>query len=407
MSSKDAIEKMEAGRTDGGVLVGRTLVHSYIKDPVRAAEVAEMARYAQLLTGRLRMPMGESQKVVLAAWLSALDEQRELIDPLIRQFSLQDILTPEDQLPGREGPNTGWLVLSLIAGYQELRRVEPGIEKDNEAVRSQLRDAWATTPARQTILNRFMLILRDEAFLHGLETPSAKVLIVDPAEVVSSELSLPLRGQGYDVRAAGNVPEAMKVLSAFRPDLILAEVGMPIEDGQALCAKIKADPATCGIPVILMTSSKSQRLVRECLKVGAEDVVVKPIDIELFFIKLRKLFAAKPAASAGPAGGVTGSLAEMALPDLVQILCGSQRNTRMELNQDGQQGVVYIRDGNVIEATSPGLAGEPAFYRMMTWKTGTFSAQPCTEFPERTIQAPVMSLLMEGARRNDEGIAPP
>ncbi|MEI6808809.1 MAG: DUF4388 domain-containing protein, partial [bacterium] len=130
-------------------------------------------------------------------------------------------------------------------------------------------------------------------------------------------------------------------------------------------------------------------------------VLGRPVDIELVFIKLGKILDAtvvKPQ----QAGGIVGSLKDIVLSDLVQILCAGGKNTKMEFTSDADKGVLYISNGDIIEAACGDVHGAEAFYKLMTWKTGTFAAVPCDQFPERNIQLSVMSLLMEAARRNDE-----
>ena len=403
MPGNNVTERMQASRTDGAVLVCRTLVTSFVKDPARIAETAEMARHAQLLATRLQIPLTDVEKVMLAAWLSALEEHRQLIDPLVAQHGLSDILGLGEHPPGDQNPNLGFQVLSLISGYQELKKEKPGIEKDPDAVQDTLRELWATSATRRSLLNRFMVILRDELFLQGLEAPGAKILIVDPEEVVSGVMSLPLKGKGYKVTAVSHVQDALKALSKETPDIILSELKILVEDGLSLCRKVKSEPQTRGIPFIMLTASKSQRVMRDCMKAGADDVFVRPVDMELLFIKLQKILAAAPAK---PQAGVTGSLKDIQLSDLVQILCAGAKSTKVELTSGDVKGAIYILNGDIIEAEAGELRRETAFYKVMGWKEGTFGTRTPDEFPPRTIQAPPMALLMEAARRNDEGVPP-
>jgi len=403
MPAKDVTENMQASRTDGAVLVCRTLVSSFVKDPARVAETAEMARHAQLLASKLQLAFADVQKVILAAWLSALEDRRDLIDPLVAQHGLRDILGLGEHPPDGENPNLGFQVLSLISGYQELKKEKPGIEKDIDAVQKDLRELWATTATRRNLLNRFMVILRDEIFLQGLEAPGARILIVDPEEVISAVLSLPLKRKGYRVKAVSHVQDALKSLAAGLPDIIVSEMKMLIEDGLSLCQRIKSQPETRHIPFIMLTSSKSQRVVRDCMKAGADDVVGRPVDTELLFIKLQKVLGAT---AAKPQAGVTGSLKDIQLSDLVQILCAGAKSMKVELTSSGEKGAIYIQNGDIIEAETGDLRSEMAFYKVMGWKDGTFATRTPEQFPARIIQAPAMALLMEAARRNDEGSTP-
>ena len=403
MMARDVTERMEASRTDGAVLVCRTLVSSFIKDASRIAQTAEMARYAQLLASKLQLPLTDVEKVILAAWLSVLEEHRQLIDPLVAQHGLLDILALGQHPPDAGNPNLGFQILSLISAYQELKQKKPGIEKDVDAVQNDLRELWATTATRRNLLNRLMVILRDEIFLQGLEAPGAKVLIVDPDEVVSGVLSLPMKEKGYQVAAVGHVPDALKSLSKAPPDIIIAEANLLVEDGLSLCQKVKCDTQTRDIPFIMLTTSKSQRVMRDCMKAGADDVILRPVDMELLFIKLQKILSAVPAK---PQAGVAGSLKDIQLSDMVQILCAGAKSTKLELTCGGEKGAIYIQNGDIIEAEAGDLRREQAFYKIMGWKDGTFATRTPEQFPARAIQAPAMGLLMEAARRNDEGVPP-
>lgn len=410
MTSKDLEEKMSVQRCGGGVIVARALVHTVLHDPDVFAETGEVARHAELLATRLRLQPIDVHKVIMASWLTALAGKPELAAPLVRDYHLEDILGSPDLPADMDRLSVGADVLNLVLAHRALKEEHPDIERNLNAIRAGLRETWAKTPEQQGMLAKFMTILRDEEFLFDLQAPAAKMLIVDPAEVVSATLTLPLMGRGYQVLAVGNVPEAEQVFPQETPDLILAALEIPLEDGIALCKKVRARPELQGTPFIMLTSSKSQRVARECVKAGADDVIVQPVDFELLFLKLQKLLAARPApptpAAPAPAGGgVTGSLKEMGLTDVIQILCGGGKSTKVILTQDGKEGTIYIQSGEIIEARVADVQGPAAFYKLMGWKEGTFVAQACTDFPPRTITAPAMSLLMEGARLNDEGTA--
>ncbi|MEI6971371.1 MAG: response regulator [bacterium] len=395
-------EKLRANDTDGVLVVARTLVQTCVQDVARVAELAEKARYAQLLAGRLRLPVVETHKVALAAWLTGLADSKELVDGWVKEHDLGAILGTADVGSADVQQATGREILEVIDSYQSLRRDNPQAADPNVA-RRELRKLWATNPRRQSILSKFILVLNDEVFLKGLEAPVAKVLVVDPSEVVSSMLSLPLKKKGYNVTVAGNAQEGTTALLQEIPDAVIAEMDMPIESGLDLCTKIKGDQRTRHVPVILLTSSKSQRVFRECMKAGAEDVLGRPVDIELVFIKLQKILGAR--ASKPQQSGIAGSLKDIVLSDLVQILCAGGKSAKIEFANDGDRGILHIREGEVIEAETGELRAENAFYELMTWKEGTFSATPCDQDQTKTIQLSVMSLLMEAARRNDEGMA--
>lgn len=409
MTSKDAGEKVSALWYAGGVITARALVNAVLHDQDVFAETAAIARHAELLATKLRLPPVEVHKIIIASWLSALVEKPELAETLVRDCHLEDILGSPDQPAGTVPLSVGADVLNLVLAHQAFKKEHPDLERNLDAVRAGLREMWAKTPEQQAILARFMTILRDEVFLFDLQAPAAKILIVDPAEVVSAVLTLPLMSRGYQVLAVDNASEAEKVLAQETPDIILVSREMPLDGAAILCRKVRALPQLQGTPLLMLTPSKSQRVARECVKAGADDVIVQPVDFEFLFLKIQKLLAARPAAATPaapvPGGGVTGSLKDMALPDVIQILCGGGKSTKLVLTRDGKEGTIYIQAGEIIEATVDDVHGDAAFYKLMGWREATFVAQACTDFPPRTTTLPVMSLLMEGSRLNDEGLA--
>jgi CheY-like chemotaxis protein len=82
----------------------------------------------------------------------------------------------------------------------------------------------------------------------------ATILIVDDERPVREFLAQLAREAGHQVLEAAHGRDALEVVAAERPDLVLADVMLPILGGVELCRRLKADPATASIPVILMSS---------------------------------------------------------------------------------------------------------------------------------------------------------
>jgi hypothetical protein len=158
-----------------------------------------------------------------------------------------------------------------------------------------------------------------------------------------------------------------------------------------------------------MTASKKSKVTaRNCLREGVDEVLTKPVDLEMLFLRLKKLLArpeGHAATSAEPhaEGGVVGSLADMSFADLVQMVTASAKSMTMEVTSKEQKGEVVVLNGEVVHCKAGDMEGEVAFYQMMRWQEGNFVTRRTADCPKRTINAPVMSLLMEGARLADEG----
>ena len=101
--------------------------------------------------------------------------------------------------------------------------------------------------------------------------------------------------------------------------------------------------------------------------------------------------------------GITGSLADIGFPDVVQLLCATDKNMQLSLTNDDEEGTLFIEQGNIVHCAVGDKEGDTAFYELMRWRTGQFTTEPCEESPVRTVQASLMSLLLEGTRLVDEG----
>ena len=97
-----------------------------------------------------------------------------------------------------------------------------------------------------------------------------------------------------------------------------------------------------------------------------------------------------------------GSLQELHLPDVIQLVSVSGKSGVFVLNRKGEEGVIYLESGHIVHAILGTVHGEEAFYSLATWSEGSFHFLPGEEPPDRTITKNNTNLLMEAARRLDE-----
>ena len=110
------------------------------------------------------------------------------------------------------------------------------------------------------------------------EAVTGRVLVVDDQEPNRLLLKDLLEAQGYLVTEASDGAEALQRVVDNAPDVVLLDVGMPGMDGFEVCRRLKAEPHTASIPVLLVTalSQRDQRLLG--MGAGANDYITKPID---------------------------------------------------------------------------------------------------------------------------------
>ncbi len=119
-----------------------------------------------------------------------------------------------------------------------------------------------------------------------------KILVVDDVPQNVRLLDAVLSSHGYAVTSAFSGREALEKVTAELPDLILLDIQMPEMDGHEVCRRLRADPATQFLPVVMITSSDSEIRV-DALEAGADDFVTKPFDQQELLARVRSLVRIK------------------------------------------------------------------------------------------------------------------
>ena len=104
----------------------------------------------------------------------------------------------------------------------------------------------------------------------------ARILVADDNSNIQKMVGLALKDQGIDVVAVGNGEAAVRKISDIKPDLVLADVFMPVRNGYEVCQYVKTDPSLAHIPVILLVGAFDPLDEQEAQRVGADGVLKKP-----------------------------------------------------------------------------------------------------------------------------------
>jgi CheY-like chemotaxis protein len=107
---------------------------------------------------------------------------------------------------------------------------------------------------------------------------SKSILIVDDNPINMKLVTVLLKGEGFDVRAAGDALEALRLLREFVPDMILMDIQLPGIDGLELTRRLKADPRTAYIVILGLTAYAMKGDEERILAAGCDGYIPKPID---------------------------------------------------------------------------------------------------------------------------------
>ncbi len=106
----------------------------------------------------------------------------------------------------------------------------------------------------------------------------SRILIVDDQALMRNHMHRLLADEGYELEFAEDGRKALDKIESFRPDLILLDVRMPVMDGFEVCRRVRENPATAEIPIIMITAFDDRHARMEGIQAGADDFIPKPYD---------------------------------------------------------------------------------------------------------------------------------
>ena len=120
-----------------------------------------------------------------------------------------------------------------------------------------------------------------------------RVLIADDNPQGLELLEAYLSDCGYELRSAADGEQTLKQVAAWQPDLILLDVMMPRLSGFEVCKRLRADPATQDVSVLMVTALDQPSDMERAAEVGADDFVSKPIKKQELLVRVRSMLRSR------------------------------------------------------------------------------------------------------------------
>jgi response regulator RpfG family c-di-GMP phosphodiesterase len=232
----------------------------------------------------------------------------------------------------------------------------------------------------------------------------SQALLVDTDPEETTVLELRMIEQGFVVKMARTAEQALNVLAEGETDVVVSEIDLGQSDGLGLLAAARRNAWGKELPWVIYTRRQERAVAQKALEMGVIDFVNKPANADVMVAKLKAMLDQR--ASARASRGVSGSLREMGLPDMVQVLFHGRKSGNLRIRAREGSGEIHFLDGNVVNALWGELKGESAFYAMLRLADGEFALDPAFKPSDRLIHTSSEALLLEGMRRMDEGLSP-
>lgn len=390
-----------------------SLPEDHINDVVIAGYLHDLGRMGALHLTALNVAQSEehlASAIKLAKLPQQLTESVGLPDRVIKildcMFERQGGGGIPQGITGKDLP-IGARIIAVADSYADLTR-NPSNEYGRMLTPEEATDVLQQQAGAVFDLNIIDVLEKTtggEKILTDLLADKNRVLIADPDPEQTMVLQLRLAEQGFDVHVARSLEEATKAIGARDFALVVSEIDLDVaEAGFEL--KRSASNQNKTMSWVFLSSRDDRDTAARALKLGVDDFIAKPVSTEILVAKLMQLVE-RQSQKAAPRG-VTGSLAQMGIPEIVQILFHGRKTCALNVSQRDKSGQIHFADGRIVNAIWGDAEGETAFYRMIALgEDGEFAVDP--EFRptgDPVIHASPEGLLLEGMRLLDENAIP-
>jgi len=417
-----------------GVLV--TLIEQLNQD--RGGHSMRVARVSQQVGERIRLTKPQIQGILIAAYLHDLgisadshvtpfdvaheESNREAarriytaplrllesvtlpktaVDALRHRFERFDGQGFPERLSGKDIP-LGARVLAVAESYVELTQSSTNalgrrLAAEDACDALEAHKGLSFDPA---VVDWLRHIVLDDGMKSQIMSNRHRALIVDPDPEETAVLEVQFASHGYEVTIERSIEAALRCLNREKYDVVVSEVRLADGQGFDLLRRMR-ESSNARVPLMFVTAERAQSSVNRGLELGAADYVVKPASAAVVAAKASRIISESRAKKPG-GRGVSGSLQEMSLPDVIQILANGRKSGRLKVRSGTLEGELMFQDGSIHDSRFGDLTGAEAVYGILRLVEGDFELVPESRSIEDVIGIPTHHLLLEAMRRLDE-----
>jgi CheY-like chemotaxis protein len=237
---------------------------------------------------------------------------------------------------------------------------------------------------------------------------SGSVLIADGDRDRARGIAEACATRGFSTAFAPQGAAALEAALADVPDVVVAPLDLALIDARKLAEILRANPRAQGVRFLFLgrmsSAARQDSYFDEVLapSTAPDEIAAR---IEALLAQRARIDAAWRDSEADRE--LEGRLSQIPLTDLLQLFHMNRRTGRIDISRRDsggreERGTVWVRDGNLIQASAGNVEGEKALFRLLAWREGTFSFTPNRVSVAAKILTPTRALLMEGMRQLDE-----
>ncbi len=211
-----------------------------------------------------------------------------------------------------------------------------------------------------------------------------------------------LTGEGHKTVGVQDGAAAIEAALKTTPGIIIVDINIPVIDAEKIYRILRNNPNTKDVAFIFIAA---KIIDIKDFRTDADALILRPIKLEELHGIIKKQFLRLKRIK-GILGDkekeIEGKLSHISLPDILQMLQLNRKEGIVKITSNEQRGMIYVKDGEVYNATLGEAEREKALFRLLQWKKGGFEFLPGPVTTSRKIFDPMNNLLMEGARQQDE-----